>query len=276
MAALAAALLVAAQPGSAAVPAQRHFDRVLIIVLENQDYGDAVRDAYLESLGKRGALLTGYHGLSHPSYNNYLGLVAGRVFDMEGDEQQTLDGPTVADLLEARGLRWKAYAEGFPGHCFTGAFKGRYARKHMPFLSFRAIQANPARCARIVNASQFRRDRANPPDYALYVPDQYDDGHDTGLAYASSWLKGFLEPLLADPAYMKGTLVAVTFDESRTGLFNHIYTVLLGAMVRPGSRNDRRLDHFSLLRTIEMNFGLGAMAEGDREATPIEEVWIGR
>lgn len=276
MAVLGIALLVAAQFASAANPAHGHFDRVLLIVLENQDYDDAVRDAYLRSLGKRGALLTGYHGLSHPSYNNYLALVGGRLFDVKGDEQQTLEGPTVADLLEARGLRWKAYAEGYPGRCFTGAFKGRYARKHVPFLSFRTIQSDPARCVRIVAASQFKRDVASPPDYALYIPDQDNDGHDTGLAYASHWLKGFLEPLLADPAYMKGTLVVVTFDESRTGLFNHIYTVLLGSMVRPGSRNDRRLDHFSLLSTIEFNLGLGNLAEGDRQAEPIEEVWTDR
>ncbi|HUJ74731.1 MAG TPA: hypothetical protein VL359_07725, partial [bacterium] len=76
------------------------FEHVVLIVLENQDYADALADPYLNRLAQRGALLSNYHALSHPSYNNYLALVAGTLFDVSGDQQQDLSGPTVADLLE--------------------------------------------------------------------------------------------------------------------------------------------------------------------------------
>ncbi len=272
---LLAGLLLWATSSTAAPskPRPRLFDRVLIIVLENQDYADALADPYLGSLAGRGALLTRYEGLSHPSYNNYLGLVAGRTFAVRGDDQQDVPGRTVVDLLEAQGLEWRAYAEGYPGGCYLGSSRWHYARKHVPFLSFPSITSVAARCARIVDSDQFAADLRHPPAYAFYTPDQKHDGHDTGLAYGSGWLKGFLEPLLADTGYMSGTLIVVTFDESRSDAHNHVYTVLLGPMVRPGAQDALPRTHYSLLRTIEDNFGLGTLGAEDARAQAIGEVW---
>jgi len=72
---------------------------------------------------------------------------------------------------------------------------------------------------------------------------------------------------------MKGTLVIVTFDESE--LFEkteRIYTVFLGDMVKPGEIT-KTYTHYSVLRTIEDNFGLPPLNSGDSNAEPITEVW---
>ena len=96
------------------------------------------------------------------------------------------------------------------------------------------------------------------------------------LAQSANWLEGFLEPILADDRVIRNTLVVVTFDESLSDDNNHIYTVFLGDMVRPGARVDGCYDHYDLLRTIEENFGLGTLGAEvivrRNDAIDVEEV----
>lgn len=248
------------------------FDHVLVVVLENRDYSEVVNDPYLRSLAARGALLTNFHGVAHPSYPNYLAMIGGSTFGVEGDTQRDIDGRMLADLLEPAGLTWTQYAEDYPGGCYTKATSGKlYARKHVPFMSFRSVQTNPIRCANVVSASRF--DRAHLPSYAFYTPNMQNDGHDAETAHAITWLKGFLEPILADTVTMRSTLIEVTFDESAhySGT-NQIYTVLLGGAIRPGVTSAQPLNHYSMLRTVEANFGLGTLGAEAKEA-PIVGVW---
>ena len=58
----------------------RHFDRVVIIVLENVDYEVASQNKDLAALAAKGASFTNFHALFHPSYPNYLAMVAGTDF----------------------------------------------------------------------------------------------------------------------------------------------------------------------------------------------------
>jgi acid phosphatase len=54
---------------------------------------------------------------------------------------------------------------------------------------------------------------------------------------------------------------------------NRVLAMLLGDVVRPG-RYSTRLPHYSLLRTIEDNFGLLPVAAGDSNAPTVpDEVW---
>jgi len=249
-----------------------HFQRVLIIVLENQNYEDVILDPYFKSLAKRGANLTDFHAITHPSYPNYLAMITGQWIHTPGDFQINLNERTIADLLNAKGLSWKNYAEDYPGNCFTGSQSGLYARKHVPFMSFISIQSS--QCPNIVSGVAFTHDVAHHllPNYMFYSPNMNNDGHDTGLTYASQWLNRFLTPLLNNPKFMQGTLIIVTFDESRHDTTNHIYTVLLSKRIKPGDYNEH-YDHFNVLRTVEDNFNLGTLADSDKEAKPISGVW---
>ena len=147
---------------------------------------------------------------------------------------------------------------------------GNYVRKHNPFISFDNVRNNPQRCMRIVNDAQLAVDVANNDlsAYIFYTPDMNNDGHDTPLKFAAAWLKGFLEPLLADPKFATGTLVVVTFDEGAYVGGNNIYTVLLGPMVAAGHQDAARYTHYSLLRTIEDTFALGTLGRNDATAAP--------
>jgi hypothetical protein len=266
----------------------KHFDQVVIVVLENEGTDQALADPYIASLTRdKAAWFSHYYAITHPSFPNYLAIVAGSTFGIDTDHRPApLKGPTIADRLEEKNLTWKSYAENYPGGCYLGSAAGEgrlspasaptelYVRKHVPLLAFSAIETNPARCARVVNASQFVRDaRAGKlPNYSFYTPNMFNDGHDTSLDVSSRWLKGFLRALDSSVAMHQRTLVVITWDEGGNR-DNRVLTLLLGTVINPG-KYAGELTHYSLLRTIEDNFGLATIGAGDRRASPFpESVW---
>ena len=141
------------------------FRRVMIVVLENASYDEAARQPFLASLGRRGALLSNLTAEGHPSQPNYLALVGGSTFGVTSDRNVDLDGSQIGDLLEAKGLQWKVYAEGFPGHCFLGEKQGDYVRKAHADAQLQecAVQPGPLRSGR-------RGRRARPRPAKRYSP----------------------------------------------------------------------------------------------------------
>ena len=277
-----------------------HFDRVLIIVLENVDYELANQNKDLQALAAKGASFTNFHALFHPSYPNYLAMIAGTDFATHSRAHYLTDAQvnfpddpahrTIADRLISSGLDFKQYAEELPaGPCpwnlsgqHVAQKRGNYVRRHVPFLSFRAVQQKW--CDRVVrvdsgNANNFFVQDANKGlvAYSFYTPNMNHDGHDTGVDVAGAWVKKFLDQTFPE-RLRKGTLVIVTFDESGGNLDNRIYTTFLGDMVKEASQQDpaalaKRYTHYSVLRTIEDNFGLEPLTANDRDAPPITDIW---
>ncbi len=251
-----------------------HFKRVVVVVLENTDFAAATSQPFLTDLASRGALLTNFEAATHPSQGNYIAMIAGSTYGINHDFNVNLSGQHIGDLLEAKGLGWKIYAEGYPGNCFKGSRSG-YVRKHNPFISFTNVQNDPARCARIVGTDQFDIDVANGslPAYSLYVPNLDNDGHDTGVGFADSWLSSKFSALLNDPNFTKDTLFVVTFDENGGGYPNRVYTALFGPSVRAGATSANAYTHIGLLRTIEDEFALGNLGKDDASAVAITDIW---
>lgn len=267
-------LLAAALAARAAEPVKPRFEKVVVVVFENTDYQDAIKQPFFAAFAGRGALLTDYHAVSHPSEPNYVALVSGDTHGIKDDEVYDLDARSVADLIESAGRSWKQYSESYPGKCSMKPRIGRYARKHAPFTSFKPIQTSPARCARLTGGEAFFADldSRSLPDYSFFVPNLDDDGHDTGVAYADKWFARKFAPLLA--RWPKGVLLVATFDEdSNSGGTNRVYTALFGDMIKPGARVDERYTHYSLLRTIEREWKLGDLGRNDAKAAPISGVW---
>jgi len=292
-------------------PAPKHFDHVLIVVLENQDYDSAIKNDLLKSLAQKGANFTNFGNLYHHSYPNYLAMIAGSDFDTHkslafSDSQRTFykksEDRTIADLLD-----WKNYAEDYPSSPtaskpFLGVGKGRYARKHVPFLSFRSVQEKSFHNVGAVDThdknNAFVADigsfiagpQKHPlPEYMFYSPNLDDDGHDpksepqVGLKKAADWLRTFLTTWLhfSDTAWvptddqLKRTLVIVTFDESEgNNKPERIYTVFLGAMIKP-QEVTAPYNHYSVLRTIDDNFSVDPVHKdsGDGTAQIITGIW---
>jgi len=278
----------------------RHFDRVVIIVLENVDYEVASQDKNFADLAAQGASFTNFHALFHPSYPNYLAMVAGTDFGIHRRGRYLADAQvnfpnnvahrTIADRLVASGLDFKQYAEELPNEVCPWHFssqhvsdkRGNYARRHVPFLSFREVQEKW--CDRVVRVDSSKSDNFFVQDarkglvaYSFYTPNLNHDGHDTNAQTAGAWVKKFLADTFGEKL-RQGTLVIVTFDESGGNADNRIYTLFLGDMVKPANQQDPKAlakpyNHYSVLRTIEDNFGLEPLTANDRNAAPITDIW---
>ena len=288
-----------AERAAARSPAH-HFDRVVTIVLENTDYERAMQDKNLAALAQQGASFTNLHAMFHPSYPNYLAMVAGTDFGIHrrgsflGDKQVNFPNDaahkTIADRLIASGLDFKQYAEEMPaGTCpwnisveHVSDKRGNYVRRHVPLLSFREVQEKW--CDRVIRVDSGKSDNFFVQDakrglvaYSFYTPNMNHNGHDTTAAVAGAWVKKFLDDSFPEKL-RKGTLVIVTFDESGGNEDNRIYTVFLGDMVKEANQQDpkalaKRYNHYSVLRTIEDNFGLEPLTANDRDAAPITDIW---
>ena len=67
------------------------------------------------------------------------------------------------------------------------------------------------------------------------------------------------------------SLLILTFDEDDDSSGNQIVTIFVGPMVKPG-RYAQRIDHYSVLRTIEEMHGLPLLGNSAR-AAQIRGVW---
>jgi hypothetical protein len=256
------------------------FSRVLVIVFENADPSEALAVPAFADLARTSALLTNYHAVAHPSQPNYIALIAGSTLGVQTNAVVSLPGQHIGNLLEKHGKTWRVYAENYPGHCFLGPIAGLYTSKHVPFLSFRNVRKNPARCANIVDASEFDKDLAanRLPDYSLYIPNNLNDGHRTSIRVAGEWFAKRFGSLIAANRLPNDLLLVLTCDEDegRPGEDNRVIAILHGAMVAPGRRSDQSYTHYSLLRTIEEGLGLGTLGRQDASAPVIQDIWTTR
>jgi hypothetical protein len=254
-------------------------NRIFVIILENEDGTLAEQQPFLAHLTAQGAYLKNYHALTHPSQPNYVALTAGSAYGITDDLPFNIAVPHIGNLIEDKGLDWKVYAEQYPGNCFLGLWAGpppgQYVRKHLPFLNYADVQQNPKRCARIVNSNELDADIAADrlPQFAMYIPNTWNDGHDSSVAVADLWLQNRFGYLFTDPIFMRGTLVVILFDEGTDNGPNVVFCTLLGAGVRVGARSQNYYDHYDLLRTFEAILGTSTLHHHDETAHVINDIW---
>jgi phosphatidylinositol-3-phosphatase len=265
-----------------AQPTQQQPSRVAVLVLENQEAPDVVGSPeapYLTSLAHQYALVSGGHGLGHPSLPNYIGLVAGRTAGITSDcppSSCPVDGPSLVDQLEARGIPWRAYMESMPRPCFhySGDELGRYAQRHNPFAYLTRVSGRPDRCRKVVPLTSLRTDlRRGLARFTWITPNLCHDMHDCGVSEGDAWLRHTVPPLL-DALGPRGLLV-ITFDEGTTDQGccdgadgGRIASVLAGNAVRRGATSNRSVDHYSTLATIEAVLNLPRLGQA-KSAPPL-------
>jgi hypothetical protein len=178
----------------------------------------------------------------------------------------------------------------------TATATDQYAARHNPFVYFHSIIDSPTCQANDVDLSRLAPDlgsEATTPNYAFITPDLCNDGHDEpcadgqpgGMAQANSFLQGLVPEILASPAYKDHGLLIVTFDEAESepgasgdasaccnepsgpntvnpgGLVpgpggGRVGAVMLSPCIQPSTVTDHSYNHYSLLRSIEDDFGL--------------------
>lgn len=261
--ALAAGLILSASLTSATASVQpRGVARIAVVVMENKEYESLVRsrDApFVNVLIRNYALATNFYALQHPSLPNYIALLGGDTFGISTNcDECTVSAPNLIDQIEAKGISWKAYIEGFPGGCSSDAEAGRYTKHHNPFMYFEDIRSNPVRCAKIVGLGQLTRDIRSQrlPRFVWITPDECHDMHDCTVSVGDAFLSNLIPPLLK--ALGPSGLLFLVWDEgdSDQGCCSvasggHVVVIVAGGAARRGARLRTPTDHYAILRAIE-------------------------
>ena len=229
----------AAEIPAATVP---QFDNVYLVMMENTNYADVVMMAdtpdqkptinpampYFASLANSGVLLTDSWGTYHPSDQNYVAMVAGNTYRYGPVyfPDYNLTVTHLGDLLEAKGLTWKAYAQNANGTCDL-TDHGHFYPDDEPFVQFWDVIGNSTRCNNNIRPmTDLAIDAANNalPNFAWIAADDYYDGEaawfaDYNMTFSlevqDGFLKMALEPLLNSSTWMNTrSLLVIVWDES--------------------------------------------------------------
>ena len=267
LAAVAAAPLLVSASDAGALPRPDH---VVIVIEENHSYADVMGSAdagYIHELAAAGALFTKSYAVRHPSQPNYLALFSGSTQGVSDNScPLAFSAPSLASRLIDAGLSFAGYSETMPSVGYLGCEYGAYRRKHNPWSDF--VDLSPSVNLRF---SDFPSDFAELPTVAFVVPDQSHDMHDGSIGEADAWLRENLDPYM-QWAETHNSLLILTWDEDDDDSGNHIPTIFIGPIVKPGAYKVP-ITHYDVLRTLEDMYGLAPLGKS-LAAHAITQAWM--
>jgi acid phosphatase len=248
------------------------FSHVMVIVLENHEYGFVVGNTsqmpVFNQLASENTLLTHYYAVAHPSLPNYIALVSGDTQGITTDCSNCFVNATnLVDLLDKANLTWKTYQEDMPSPCFVGS-ANTYAQRHNPFIYFNDVRTDAELCqSNVVPLTQLDTDLANGalPNFSFIMPNLCNSAHDCDLSVADRWLGAMVAKLTSSKDYDAHSLIIVTFDE---GQGNHsccglpqaaggqVATLLISPLVKTGFQDPTPYSHYSILKTLAAAWGI--------------------
>jgi phosphatidylinositol-3-phosphatase len=252
---------------------------------------------------------TGSEGKRNPDGSNPVVNGHTEVGTNDPPAKAPLKTPNLGAALVDTGRSFAGYSEDLPYTGFTGVSRTGppgsgidYQRKHNPWVNWQAASdgaVGPNQLPSTVNLpfTAFPRDAAGfaqLPTVAILVPNQINDAHESSAAppgtnygkVMDDWLRIHIEPYRRW-AMSNNSLLIITWDEDEDDYtpvkdasgttvakryINLIPTLMAGQGVIPGTY-DKRIDHYSVLRTIENFYGLLPLSRGDSRAKPIEEAF---
>ena len=275
----------------------KNFQHVFIIMMENTGYKSLIGNSnapWINFAAKTYGLATNYTGVSHPSQPNYIAATSGALNGVFNDNDITIDVPNIVDQIEGSGRTWKAYMQSFslcskPTDHACG--NQLYERKHNPFISYKDVQTNPVRVAKIVDFSQFSTDLANNsvPAYSWISPDQCHDMHGRAatpsdpcdfsqvqslIATGDTFLSQTVSAIMNSRAWTGNSVIFITWDESDFPFSDvsgccdavpgagggHVVTLTISHSDHSARTSSVAYNHYSMLSTIEQGWSLGCLA----------------
>jgi len=266
------ALLAVLLSSSALAASLPRPDHVVVVIEENRGYAQIMdkrnRSSYIHALAKKGALLTKSYGVTHPSQPNYLAIFSGSTQGIGSNNcLGSFSTDNLASSLLDAGLSFASYSESLPAIGDTSCSYGDYKRKHNPIVNWQGARV-PAELNK--RFADFPKDFSRLPTVSFVIPDQDNDMHDGSFEKADQWLKKHIKPYV-EWAFKHNSLLILTWDEDDYHQDNHIVTVLVGPMIKPG-KNPQRVDHYSVLRTILDFYGLPPLGKS-HDSESIKDIW---
>jgi phosphatidylinositol-3-phosphatase len=253
---------------AAAVPTPAH---VVVVVEENRSQTNIIGNKaapYINQLAAAGAMMAQSFAEVHPSEPNYYALFAGNTLV----NANAGDMPNLGSELLAAGFTFAGYAESLPAMGSTECKAGKYARKHVPWVSFSNIPANHSLPFSAFPGPGNPQNYASLPTVAFVTPNLDNDMHDGSITQGDSWLYQNLSQY-AEWAKANNSLLILTWDEDDNTPRNQIPTVIYGANVRPGTYTET-ISHYNVLSTLEQMYGLPKLGYASR-APAITDIWGG-
>lgn len=271
-------------------------DHIIIVIDENKGYNEIIntpQTPYISRLAKEGALFTDSHGVQHPSQPNYLAFFSGSTQGTKGDEclqdSTPFTTPNLGAALLKAGYTFKGYAQTMPSVGYLPCYYQKstltkaylYGRKHCPWVNWTGNRENNFPDSLSRPFTDFPTDSADfskLPTVTFVIPDMDHDMHNnipnvgsdtTMIKMGDTWLQQNLSKYI-DWAQTHNSLFILTFDEDNFTPQNHIPTIFVGPMVKPGEYNDS-INHYNVLRTIEAMYKLSP--SGPAQASAITNVW---
>lgn len=246
-----------------------HASYVVVVMMENRDYDLIVGSSqapYINgTLVPEAALMTNSHAVTHPSEPNYLAFFSGSTQGIKDDScPHSFSSGNAAQELIAAGESFDGYSESMPYNGYTGCSSGEYARKHNPWVNFTNV---PAASNLVYNGFA-----TPPPTLSIIVPNLCDDMHDCTTQMGDTWLKNNVPAILQYDKTHNGLFI-LTWDEADPDANgqNQIATLLIGPMIKPG-KYAQRIDHYSVLHTIEAIAGIPCTAQAC-SAAELKKMW---
>src|SRR5213594_1761419 len=293
----------------ASTAAGTYFDHVVVVIME--DHGiqqicgsspppcqSTMGAPYMAGLANSYAIGSHYLGVTHYSQADYLAMLGGTTDNCSSAGcPWPFSGPNLVDRLEAAGLTWKGYMENqnMASGCDL-SYHQPYTPEHNPFVGFTDIVNSPTRCSQIVLANPSGcsmtdcplindLNSGSAPNFMWLTPNNCDNMHGfTGICAASvSFGDGYLSSLV--PNILKSTTVTtqrsalfVVFDEgngycplNQSTTEDCVYAVWAGRQAKTNFGTTNLYNHYSWLRTIEVNWNLQSLTSNDANATPMSE-----
>ena len=256
---------------------------IVIVILENHSFDQIVgskNSPYLNFLikDKSCALFTQSYAVTHPSQPNYLALFSGSVNGIADDQLPVVfpfNTPNLGAELLKKGYSFAGYCEDLPVVGYNGKFSGPYARKHNPWVNWQNSPKNGIPKKDNLPFASFPKDYKLLPDVSFVIPNQLNDMHDgkepERIIRADAWIKKNLDGYI-QWAKKNNSLFVLTFDEDNNTSTNRITTFFVGQNIK-GGKYSEKINHFSLLKTIEKMYKLPFAGESS-EASPIKDCWI--
>ncbi len=220
----------------------------------------------------------------HPSLPNYLWLEAGTNFGVlntggvSRDNQMTTEH--LVSLLEAANISWNSYEErATQGTC---PLDGNW---HDAFIYFNDINGgqneHSAQCAAHIHPyAQFLTDLASNQQaaYNFIIPNLCDQMHSScnggnPIQQGDTWLSQNVPLILNSPAYKKGGVLVITFDEADRGDGPIPMLVISPYAKGHGYANSLYYDHGSTLRTLEEIFGVKPLLGDAAQQTDLSDLF---
>lgn len=256
----------AGQTTPAAVPAPDH---VIVVMEENHGYSQIIgspQAPYINSLASQGALFVNSFAVAHPSQPNYLDLFSGSNQGVTDDScPHTFSVQSLESQLITAGKTFKGYSEDLPSAGSKVCSSEKYRRKHAPWTDFsRNLSADN------LPFTSFPTDFSQLPTVAWVIPNLDDDMHDGSIQQGDNWLQAHLLNYI-NWAENNNSLLILQFDEDQGTSANHIVTIFVGPMVKPGKYHEK-INHYNVLRTVEDMYALPHLGSAATTRT-ISDVW---